>query len=78
MYYKCNIKARSRNHCCRGTAISITYSECVSVVLFIQNAKRMRRIILLSVTCPAVPYFTHYLINGKIFGKKVTEHKICV
>jgi hypothetical protein len=29
------------------------------------------------VACPAVPYFPHYLINGKIFGKKVIEHKMC-
>ena len=24
---------RSRNHCCRGKATSVTYSECVSVFL---------------------------------------------
>jgi hypothetical protein len=44
--YKRNIGARSRNHCCRENAINITYSECVSVALVIQHAKRMRRIIL--------------------------------
>jgi len=33
---------------------SITYSECVSVALVIQNAKRMRRVILSSVACLAV------------------------
>jgi hypothetical protein len=44
--YKRNIEGRSRDHCCRGKAVSITYSECVSVALFIQHAKRMRRIIL--------------------------------
>ena len=27
--YKCNYKARSRSHFCRGKAISISYSECV-------------------------------------------------
>jgi hypothetical protein len=27
--YKRNIEARSRNHCCCGKAISITYCECV-------------------------------------------------
>ena len=27
--YKRNIEARSRNHCCSGKTISITYSECV-------------------------------------------------
>ena len=49
----------SRNHCCRGKAVcnSSTYSECVSVALVIQHAKRMRRIMLSSVAHPALPYF---------------------
>jgi hypothetical protein len=46
------------NHCCRGKAISIAYCEFVSVALVIQHAKRMRRIILSSVACLAVPYFS--------------------
>ena len=46
-----NTGARSRNHCCSGKAISITYSECVSVALVTQRATRMRRIILPSVAC---------------------------
>jgi hypothetical protein len=32
-----NIEARSRNHCYRGTAVSIKYCECVSVALVIQH-----------------------------------------
>ena len=32
-WYKRNIDARSRNHCCSGKAIGITYSECVTVAL---------------------------------------------
>jgi hypothetical protein len=56
--YKRNIETRSRNHCCCGKAVNITYSECVSVVLIIQNAKRMRHIVLPSVTCLDVPYCT--------------------
>jgi len=44
--YKRNIQARSRNHCCRRKAISITYSERVSVALGIQNAMRMRHIVV--------------------------------
>jgi hypothetical protein len=36
---------------------------------------RMRRIISSSVTWLAVP---RYVINGSIFGKKVTENKMCV
>jgi hypothetical protein len=52
-----NTEARSRNHCCRGKAVSITYSECVSVTLVIQHAKRMRGIILSSVACLVRLYF---------------------
>jgi hypothetical protein len=56
--YKRNVCARSRNHCCRGKTISITYFECVSLALVIQHAKRMRRIILSYVSFLAVPYFS--------------------
>ena len=34
------------------------YSECVSAALIIQHAKRMRPVILSSVACLAVPYFS--------------------
>jgi len=44
--YKRNIEARSRNHCCRGKAKIITYSDRVFVAFIIQNTKRMSRIIL--------------------------------
>ena len=66
--YKCNIEARSRSHCCRGKAISVTYSECV-----ICNPNY--------VTCNAHALYCHLwpvslyqifpncLLNGKIFGK---------
>ena len=48
----------------------------MSVALFIQHAKRMRRIILSSVACSGVPYFSSCLINGTIFrGKKFAENK---
>jgi len=46
------------DHYCRGKAKTITHSECVFVVLAIRPAKRMRHIILSSVACPALPYFT--------------------
>jgi hypothetical protein len=39
-------------------AKTITYSKCVSVALFTQHAKRVRRIIMSSVTRTAVTYFS--------------------
>jgi hypothetical protein len=44
-------------HCCSGNAISITYSECTFVALFIQHAMPMRHAIL-SVSCPFVSYYS--------------------
>jgi hypothetical protein len=43
--YKRNIEACSHNHCCNGRAMSIIYSECVSVALVFQHAVRMLRIV---------------------------------
>jgi hypothetical protein len=77
--YKHHNEARSRNQCCRGKAINITYSECVSVALVIQHAKYLCRIILPSVACLALQYFfyPHYLIKFTIFEKKVTQQNVC-
>jgi hypothetical protein len=57
--YKRKIVARSRNHCCSGKAITITYSECVYVALVIQHAMRMCHFILTFAACLCVPYFFH-------------------
>ena len=58
MYVERNNEARSQNHCCSEKAISITYSECVSVALGIHHATLMHRVILSSVACPALLYFS--------------------
>jgi len=48
----------------------ITYSECMSVALVIQHAKRMPHSILSSVArLVSAPYFfPHYLLNSTMFG----------
>jgi hypothetical protein len=74
---KRNVEAHSLNYFYRAKAVNIKYSECVSVALVIQYAKRVRRILLSPVACPAVLYFATYLINGTIFGKKLLNTK-CV
>ena len=70
----------SPNHCCSGKAISITYSEWVSVGLFIQHAMRMRPIILSSVALSGCTiFFPHYVTKGTIFGgKNFIDQQICV
>jgi len=50
-------------HCC------LSHPACKS---------QLRRIILSPAACLAVPFFPHYLINDKIYEKKVVEHKMCV
>ena len=71
-------EARSCYPRCRGKAIVITYSECVSVALGIQHALRMLRTILSSVACLVLPYYAtlshklHDLWEGGII-----EHKMC-
>ena len=51
-------EAHSWIHYCSGKGTGITCSECVYVALGIQNAERMRRVILISVVCPALPDFS--------------------
>jgi len=57
----------------------VTYSECVSVALVIQHPKRMRRIILLSVTCLSLLYLSTLSYKRYDFRKKkiVIEHEMC-
>ena len=49
--HKRNICVHLRNHCSSGKVISITYSDCMSVALGIQHAKRMHRIIVSFLAC---------------------------
>jgi hypothetical protein len=88
MYVLRNIKARSRNHCCRGKAINITYF-CVGGRGFTGAVVCLRACSHTNPACKAPPYcllrplwlhhiFRHYLTNGTILGKKVIGCKTCI
>jgi len=70
MYVKCNIEARSCNNCCCGKGIRNTYSKCVFVAVVIRDAKRVWRILLSSVVCPALQYFSTLSHNRHEFRKR--------
>ena len=60
-------------------AISITFSECVSVALYTPPCNAHALYCHLWLLPLYSIFFPHYLINDTIFEKKkVTEHKMCV
>jgi len=70
IYVQRKIAARSRNHCYRVNAISITYYERVFVASGIHYAMRMRRIFICGLS-DSSDIFPHYLTNCTIFDKKI-------
>jgi len=78
MYEQRNTEARSRNHCCRGKAISITHSECAYVTLCIQHAIRMRRIVLSSMDCTSLHYLLTLSHKRHGFREGEKKRKMCL
>jgi len=79
--YKRNNEVRSRNHCCHGKAIIITYSECVCLQsVVIQHAMRMRCIISVAClpACLPVPHFFTLSHKWHDFRGKNLLNVICV
>jgi hypothetical protein len=71
----CSNSELSHNLCCISVAVSITYSECVFVVLVLQHAMRMLLFILPSVRCLAVPLFFTLSYKQHDFQENVSSMK---
>jgi hypothetical protein len=66
--YKRDTEARSRNACCRGKEISVTYSGCVCILSYPLCKAHASYCHLWPVWLYSI--FPHYLINGTILEKK--------
>jgi len=69
-------QAHSPNHCCRGEAIRIAHSECVSVASDGRHQSACAVLHAYCHLCPVWHYliFPHYHTNGIIFGKIKKSH----
>jgi len=59
-------------------SLSITNTVCVSAVLVIQHVICIHHIILSSVACPSILYFSIISTKRHDFRKNAIEHKMCI
>ena len=79
MYLQRNIEARSRNHCCRGKAVSIKYYVCVYYcVTYPARKSHLFCAALCFHLWPVWLYHFHIISLTAVFWKKVIEHDVCV
>jgi hypothetical protein len=64
-----------RNHCYRGKAVSITYSECVSAALSIKHASARAVLYCHLWSVWLCHTFSHYLLNDTIFWEELLNIK---
>ena len=76
MDYNVTLRRVRITRCC-GKVINTTYSECTSIALVIQHAMCMRRIILPSLPCPSLQYFSALSHKRHDIGGGGIGHKPC-
>jgi hypothetical protein len=72
MYYNITLRRVRVNNCCRRKTVSITYYECVFVVLGIQHAMRMHHIFACDLPGSSVWNISHYKKNSARYDEKVS------